>query len=200
MNVTLQELTGELIRVVPMDKSHIQGLYESANDENIWTHLPKTITTLRGMEAFVEEALQTKETGTEFPFVIIHRKTGKMVGTTRFLYMSSASRSLEIGWTWFHPSVWGTSVNTECKYLLLQYCFEQLKTIRVQFKTDERNIRSQKAIERLGAVKEGILRNQMIRKDGTFRNSVFYSIIDSEWPSVKQHLEQRLQLSEKETK
>ncbi|MCY8201974.1 GNAT family N-acetyltransferase [Bacillus subtilis] len=200
MNVTLHELTGELIRVVPMDKSHIQGLYESANDENIWTHLPKTITTLRGMEAFVEEALQTKETGTEFPFVIIHRKTGKMVGTTRFLYMSSASRSLEIGWTWFHPSVWGTSVNTECKYLLLQYCFEQLKTIRVQFKTDERNIRSQKAIERLGAVKEGILRNQMIRKDGTFRNSVFYSIIDSEWPSVKQHLEQRLQLSEKETK
>ncbi|MEW5069000.1 GNAT family N-acetyltransferase [Bacillus subtilis] len=200
MNVTLHELTGELIRVVPMDKSHIQGLYEAANDENIWTHLPKTITTLRGMEAFVEEALQTKETGTECPFVIIHRKTGKMVGTTRFLYMSSASRSLEIGWTWFHPSVWGTSVNTECKYLLLQYCFEQLKTIRVQFKTDERNIRSQKAIERLGAVKEGILRNQMIRKDGTFRNSVFYSIIDSEWPSVKQHLERRLHLSEKETK
>ncbi|MEC1430346.1 GNAT family N-acetyltransferase [Bacillus subtilis] len=200
MNVTLHELTGELIRVVPIDKSHIQGLYEAANDENIWTHLPKTITTLRGMEAFVEEALQTKETGTEFPFVIIHRKAGKMVGTTRFLYMSSASRSLEIGWTWFHPSVWGTSVNTECKYLLLQYCFEQLKTIRVQFKTDERNIRSQKAIERLGAVKEGILRNQMIRKDGTFRNSVFYSIIDSEWPSVKQHLERRLQLSEKETK
>ncbi|KIL33844.1 GNAT family N-acetyltransferase [Bacillus subtilis] len=200
MNVTLHELTGELIRVVPMDKSHIQDLYEAANDENIWTHLPKTITTLRGMEAFVEEALQTKETGTEFPFVIIHRESGKIVGTTRFLYMSSASRSLEIGWTWFHPSVWGTSVNSECKYLLLQYCFERLNTIRVQFKTDERNIRSQKAIERLGAVKEGILRNQMIRKDGTFRNSVFYSLIDRDWPSVKLHLERRLQLPEKETK
>ncbi|ASB68846.1 GNAT family N-acetyltransferase [Bacillus subtilis] len=197
MNVTLRELTGELIRVVPMDKSHIQGLYEAAKDENIWAHLPKTITTLHDMEAFVEEALQTKESGTEFPFVIIHRETGKIVGTTRFLYMSSASRSLEIGWTWFHPPVWGTSVNTECKYLLLQYCYEQLNTIRVQF---ERNIRSQKAIERLGAVKEGILRNQMIRKDGTFRNSVFYSIIDSEWPSVKQHLERRLRLPEKETK
>ncbi|MEC0321591.1 GNAT family N-acetyltransferase [Bacillus subtilis] len=194
MNVTLRELTGELIRVVPMDKSHIQGLYEAAKDENIWAHLPKTITTLHDMEAFVEEALQTKESGTEFPFVIIHRETGKIVGTTRFLYMSSASRSLEIGWTWFHPPVWGTSVNTECKYLLLQYCYEQLNTIRVQF---ERNIRSQKAIERLGAVKEGILRN---RKDGTFRNSVFYSIIDSEWPSVKQHLERRLRLPEKETK
>lgn len=200
MNVTLHELTGELIRVVPMDKSHIQDLYEAANDENIWTHLHKTITTLRGMEAFVEEALQTKETGTEFPFVIIHRESGKIVGTTRFLYMSSASRSLEIGWTWFHPSVWGTSVNSECKYLLLQYCFERLNTIRVQFKTDERNIRSQKAIERLGAVKEGILRNQMIRKDGTFRNSVFYSLIDRDWPSVKLHLERRLQLPEKETK
>ncbi|CAI6241227.1 GNAT family N-acetyltransferase [Bacillus subtilis] len=200
MNVTLRELTGELIRVVPMDKSHIQGLYEAAKDENIWAHLPKTITTLHDMEAFVEEALQTKECGTEFPFVIIHRESGKIVGTTRFLYMSSASRSLEIGWTWFHPSVWGTSVNSECKYLLLQYCFERLNTIRVQFKTDERNIRSQKAIERLGAVKEGILRNQMIRKDGTFRNSVFYSLIDRDWPSVKLHLERRLQLPEKETK
>ncbi|PAO67918.1 MULTISPECIES: GNAT family N-acetyltransferase [Bacillus] len=200
MNVTLRELTGELIRVVPMDKSHIQGLYEAAKDENIWAYLPKTITTLHDMEAFVEEALQTKEYGTEFPFVIIHRESGKIVGTTRFLYMSSASRSLEIGWTWFHPSVWGTSVNTECKYLLLQYCFERLNTIRVQFKTDERNIRSQKAIERLGAVKEGILRNQMIRKDRTFRNSVFYSIIDRDWPSVKLHLERRLQLPEKETK
>ncbi|MHA4961683.1 GNAT family N-acetyltransferase [Bacillus subtilis] len=200
MNVTLRELTGELIRVVPMDKSHIQGLYEAAKDENIWAHLPKTITTLHDMEAFVEEALQTKECGTEFPFVIIHRESGKIVGTTRFLYMSSASRSLEIGWTWFHPSVWGTSVNSECKYLLLQYCFERLNTIRVQFKTDERNIRSQKAIERLGAVKEGILRNQMIRKDGTFRNSLFYSLIDRDWPSVKLHLERRLQLPEKETK
>lgn len=197
LKVTLRELTGELIRVVPMDKSHIQGLYEAANDENIWAHLPKTIRTLHDMEAFVEEALQAKDSGAECPFVIIQRETGKIVGTTRFLYMSSAARSLEIGWTWFHPSVWGTSVNTECKYVLLQYCFEQLNTIRVQFKTDERNIRSQKAIERLGAVKEGILRNQMIRKDGTFRNSVFYSIIDSEWPSVKQHLEQRLQLTEK---
>ncbi|MCY7854554.1 GNAT family protein [Bacillus spizizenii] len=197
MNVTLHELTGKQIRVVPIDKSHIQGLYEAANDENIWTHLPKTIITLHDMEAFVKEALQTKESGAEFPFVIIQRETDKIVGTTRFLYMSSASRSLEIGWTWFHPSVWGTSVNTECKYLLLQYCFEQLNTIRVQFKTDERNIRSQKAIERLGAVKEGILRNQMIRKDGTFRNSVLYSIIDSDWrPSVKQHLEQRLKLAE----
>ncbi|MDM5300930.1 GNAT family N-acetyltransferase [Bacillus subtilis] len=197
MNVTLRELTGELIRVVPMDKSHIQGLYEAANDETIWAHLPKTITTLHDMEDFIEEALQMKASGAEFPFVMIHRETGKIVGTTRFLYMSSASRSLEIGWTWLNPSVWGTSVNTECKYLLLQYCFEQLKTIRVQFKTDERNVRSQKAIERLGAVKEGILRNQMIRKDGTFRNSVFYSIIDSDWPSVKQHLEQRLKLTEK---
>ncbi|MEC1550773.1 GNAT family N-acetyltransferase [Bacillus rugosus] len=197
MNVTFNELTGKQVQVVPMDKSHIQGLYEAANDENIWTHLPKTITTLHDMEAFVEEALQTKESGAECPFVIIHRETGKIVGTTRFLYMSSASRSLEIGWTWFHPSVWGTSFNTECKYVLLQYCFEQLNTIRVQFKTDERNIRSQKAIERLGAVREGTLRNQMIRKDGTFRNSVFYSIIDSDWPSVKQHLEQRLKLTEK---
>lgn len=98
LKVTLRELTGELIRAVPMDKSHIQGLYEAANDENIWAHLPKTIRTLHDMEAFVEEALQAKDSGAECPFVIIQRETGKIVGTTRFLYMSSAARSLEIGW------------------------------------------------------------------------------------------------------
>ncbi|OAS85364.1 MULTISPECIES: GNAT family N-acetyltransferase [Metabacillus] len=197
MNVSIEELTGEYVRIVPMERSHIQGLYEIGNDKTIWTHLPKTIQTLNDMESFVEEALDKKEVGIEFPFVILLRENNKIIGTTRFLEISNINKSLEIGWTWLTPSVWGTTINTECKYLLLNYCFETLKTIRVQFKTDEQNIRSQRAIERIGGVKEGVLRNHMIKKDGTFRNSVFYSVIESEWTSIKHKLDITLHSSKK---
>lgn len=155
-------------------------------------HLPKAIHTLNDMKSFVEEALYKKETGLEDPFVVLLRDNDNIVGSTRFLEISNSNKSLEIGWTWYAPSVWGTHINTECKYLLLKYCFETLKLIRVQFKTDERNVRSQNAIKKIGGVKEGILRNHMIRKDGTFRNSVFYSIIESDWVSVKHKLEDLL--------
>lgn len=196
MIISLDELVGEHVRIVPMKKSHIQGLYEAGNDKAIWTHLSKTIQTLHDMELLVEEALYKKEVGSEFPFVILLRENGKVIGSTRLLEISNINRSLEIGWTWLTPSVWGTHVNTECKYLLLTYCFEVLKIIRVQLKTDSQNIRSQKAIERIGGIKEGILRNHMIRKDGTFRHSVFYSVIESEWSFVKQKLEVILQSDE----
>lgn len=186
------ELAGEKIRIVPMERHHIQGLYEIGDDKVIWSHLPKTIYTLNDMKSFVEEALYKKETGIEFPFVVLLRDNDKIIGSTRFLDISNLNKSLEIGWTWYAPSVWGTHINTECKYLLLKYCFETLKLVRVQFKTDERNVRSQKAIEKIGGVKEGILRNHMIRKDGTLRNSVFYSIIESDWVSVKNKLEDLL--------
>ncbi|MBD1380641.1 GNAT family N-acetyltransferase [Metabacillus arenae] len=189
MKILLDELTGERVQIVPMEKSHIQGLYDIGNNGNIWIHLPKIMQTPNDMESFVEEALENKKSGKEFPFVIILRESDKIIGTTRFLEISNKNNSLEIGWTWLTPTVWGSQINTECKYLLLKYCFESMEVIRVQFKTDEKNVRSQKAIERIGGVKEGILRNHMIRKDGSFRNSVFYSIIESDWASVKQKLE-----------
>ncbi|MBO1004986.1 GNAT family N-acetyltransferase [Pseudogracilibacillus auburnensis] len=189
MDIALDELEGKYIRVVPMERNHIQGLYEASNDLNIWTHLPKTIKTLNDMEGLVDEALSNKELGTEFPFVILLRENNKLIGSTRFLDISNVNKNLEIGWTWLSPFVWGSQINIECKYLLLAYCFDTLQMIRVQFKTDHQNIRSQKAIERIGGVKEGILRNHKIRKDGTFRHSVFYSIIESEWPAVKLNLE-----------
>ncbi|WNS78217.1 GNAT family protein [Domibacillus sp. DTU_2020_1001157_1_SI_ALB_TIR_016] len=185
MNHSLKELTGNHIRIIPMERGHIRGLWEAGGHQDIWTHLPQHIKTLQEMSQFVEDALTAKETGAEYPFVVIERKTGKIIGTTRFLAISQAHKSLEIGWTWFRPSVWGTPVNKECKHLLLRYCFHELGMIRVQFKTDDRNIRSQKAIERLGAVKEGTLRNHMIRRDGSYRHSVFYSIIASEWPAAE---------------
>lgn len=197
MNNMFDELVGEKIRIVPMERHHIQGLYEIGNDKMIWSHLPKTIETLNDMNTFVEEALENKENGKEFPFVVLHHDNDRIIGSTRFLDISNLNKSLEIGWTWYVPSVWGTHINIECKYLLLKYCFETLKLIRVQFKTDERNVRSQKAIEKIGGVKEGVLRNHMIRKDGTFRNSVFYSVIESDWESVKNKLENKLKNSQK---
>ncbi|YCA41713.1 GNAT family N-acetyltransferase [Bacillus sp. JZ8] len=192
------ELVGEKVRIVPMERKHIQGLYEAGSDRLIWNHLLATICTLDDMKSFVEEALHKREIKDEFPFVILHSNNDKIIGSTRFLDISNENKGLEIGNTWYNPSVWGTHINTECKYLLLKYCFETLKLIRIQFKTDERNFRSQKAIEKIGGVKEGILRNHMIRKDGTFRDSVFYSITESDWAAVKNKLEYILKKTKKQ--
>ena len=189
MNISLQELTGEFVRIVPMQKNHIQELYEIGKDDAIWTHYPDTVVeSFNDMESIVENALYNKKIGTEFPFVVLLRENDKVIGSTRFLEISKNNKRLEIGWTWLTPTAWGTKINAECKYLLLKYCFETLKCIRVQLKTDELNIRSQKAIEKIGGQKEGILRNHMIRKDGTYRNSVLYSIIESDWNKAENKL------------
>ncbi|WP_175639420.1 GNAT family N-acetyltransferase [Metabacillus schmidteae] len=188
MNMKLELLEGEQVNIIPMREDHIQGLYEISCDRKIWIHLPREITTFEEMKSFVESALYNKENGMEIPFVIIHKETNKIIGSTRFLTISPVNKTLEIGWTWLCPTVWGTGINKECKYLLLRYCFERLGMIRVQFKTDEQNNRSQRAIEGIGATREGILRNHMIRKDGSYRNSVFYSIIESEWEAVKEKI------------
>ncbi|WP_226665209.1 GNAT family N-acetyltransferase [Metabacillus litoralis] len=189
MSIEFEELTGIFVKIVPMETSHLKTLFEISRDKSIWSHLPKSIDTYQDMEDFVEEALHRKEDGSQLPLVVINRETSKVIGSTRFLDISHSNKNLEIGWTWLTPSVWGTEVNLECKYLLLTHCFETLKFIRVQFKTDEHNIRSQKAIERIGGVKEGVLRNHMLRKNGTYRNSVYYSIIDTEWKQRKRNLE-----------
>lgn len=140
----------------------------------------------------MKEAIDNSRNGDEFPLVIIHNETNQIIGSTRFLEISHVHKRLEIGWTWYTTPVWGKGINIECKHLLMKYCFETLGFNRVQFKTDHQNTRSQKAIEKIGGVKEGTLRNHMIRKDGTFRHSVFYSVIIDEWYSVKRHLEKML--------
>ncbi len=190
------QLIGEKVKIVPMEKKHVQGLYEIAVEQDVWNHLPENVQTINDMQSFVEKALEGKESKKEFPFVVLSHNE-QIIGSTRFLDISNTNKSLEIGWTWYSPSVWGTNTNTECKYLLLKHCFETMNLIRIQFKTDEQNIRSQKAIEKLGAVKEGILRNHMVRANGTYRNSVYYSIIDSEWRAVKTRLEDILEYSHK---
>ncbi len=180
-------LESRRILLVPLVEQEIDQIAASSLDERIWTYLP-----ISGTEAEIRtalrEALQARAQQTQYPFSIIDKLTGQTIGTTRLLKLDPANRTLEIGWTWYLPAYWGTGYNEECKLLLLNYCFEDLKTIRVAFIAGEKNLRSRKAIERLGAKFEGIFRNVAIRHDGK-RNSACYSIIDDEWPETKVHLE-----------
>jgi RimJ/RimL family protein N-acetyltransferase len=138
--------------------------------------------------AWIHDALAERAAGTQFPFAIVELASGAAVGSTRYLNITPRDRGIEIGWTWLAPRMQRSAVNTECKYLLLRHAFETLGAIRVQLKTDARNLTSQRAIERLGAVREGVLRKHMIVLHGHQRDTVMYSITDDEWPAVKSRL------------
>ena len=186
-------LEGKHVRLEPMTEAHVPGLTQIGVGQTFWDFmLYGNINTEADMANWVQDILSRAEKETDLPFVAIQLASGRVAGATRYLNIMPKDRGLEIGGTWYGPEFQRTAVNTECKYLLLQHAFETLECIRVQLKTDQRNERSQKAIERIGAVKEGVLRNHMILPDGRYRHSVFYSILDSEWPQVKQRLEQML--------
>jgi len=186
-------LNGKHVRLEPMTEDHVPGLAEIGAGQTFWDFmLYGNINTVDDMRNWVKDILSRAEKGTDLPFVAIHLASGRVAGATRYLNIMPKDRGLEIGGTWYGTEFQRTSVNTECKYLLLRHAFETLGCIRVQLKTDSRNERSQKAIERIGAVKEGVLRNHMILPDGRYRHSVFYSILDTEWPRVKKRLEEML--------
>jgi len=185
-------LTVKHAELRPMELGDVDALYEVAQHSGIWQYMPMNVQSIEDMKQFVIKALEAKEIGLVYPFVVVDCRTGNIIGSTRFLSISFPYRHLEIGTTWLTPTYWKSKINTECKYLLLTYCFETLNLIRVQLKTDSRNIRSQKAIEKIGAKKEGIMRNQMFMPDGYYRDSVLYSIIESEWPEAKGKLEEML--------
>ncbi len=186
-------LTGNLVRLEPLQMKHATDLYQAAQDLAIWTYMPQApIRSLAEMQRVIATALKDQESGTCIPFAIIDLAQNCAVGSTRYLDLRLHDRALEIGWTWLTPSVQRTGINTECKYLLLRHAFEQCGAIRVQLKTHHLNFKSQHAIERLGAVKEGILRNHMIMPDGSYRHSVYYSIIEGEWLAVKAGLEAKM--------
>jgi N-acetyltransferase len=183
-------LDGHVVRLVPLNEDHVPGLAEVGLEPEIWRHmLYGNVDSETKVLAFVRDLLGRQARGTDLPFTVIYRETGKPVGCTRYMSIDVGNRGVEIGGTWYGLAYQQTLVNTECKYLLLRHAFEVWECIRVQLKTDLNNVRSQAAIERIGAAKEGVLRNHMIRPDGTVRHSVIYSILDSEWPEVKARLE-----------
>lgn len=186
-------LQGKYVRLEPLSEAHIPGLAEIGAGQDFWDYmLYGRIETEEDMRNWVKDIMSRGEKGTDLPFAVIHLESGRVAGATRYLNIMPKDYGLEVGGTWYGLEFQRTAVNTECKYLLFTHAFETLKCIRLQIKTDLRNVRSQKAIERIGAVKEGVLRNHMILPDGRVRDSVFYSILDTEWPGVKGRLEEML--------
>ena len=194
MNIEPVTLTGRVVRLEPLRMEHAAELYEASQHPGLWSYMPVLLPdSLAEMEHLLARTLQQQQEGECLPFTIIDCARGCAVGQTRYMSIVRKDYGLEIGWTWLTPAVQRTSINTECKYLLLRHAFEQLDAIRVQLKTHHLNLQSQRAIERLGAVKEGTLRNHVIMPDGSYRHSVYYSIIASEWPQVKTGLEAKMQ-------
>jgi len=182
-------LTGQFVRLEPLSLNHLADLCLVGLDDDIWRYMVYGwVRKEEDMRNWIENLLNRQKGGTDLPFAVIDLKSGRAIGATRYMEIRAKDRGLEIGGTWYGRDFQRSVVNTECKFLLLQHAFENLDCIRVQFKTDLRNVRSQKAIERLGAVREGIFRNHLILPDGTIRHSVYYSIIVEEWPSVKERL------------
>lgn len=182
-------LKGRVVRLEPLEYAHEADLLVAAQHEEIWRWTIAEPRTPELMHEYVATALRERDDGRALPFAVRHRASGRVIGSTRYHGISKADRGIEIGWTWYAPEHWRSPVNTECKYLLLTHAFERLECIRVELKTDARNLRSQAAIGRLGAVEEGTLRSKVIMRDGHRRDSVYFSILDREWPGVKARLE-----------
>ncbi|NGZ76469.1 GNAT family N-acetyltransferase [Saccharibacillus alkalitolerans] len=194
MNIDPQAaLTGSAVSLIPLEESHRTELCEVLYDPRIWEYTWQNFTSVKELEQDFDLALAHRANQTQIPFVIVHRQSGAIVGTTRIGDIDTRNRGVEIGWTSVSPDHWRTVVNTECKYLLLRCCFEQLGVFRVQFSVSGRNLRSQKAVERIGAVKEGVFRKHRIEPGGPVHDNVFYSILDTEWPAVKENLEHLMQ-------
>ncbi len=193
MDIQPVVLTGRYVRLEPLSETHVPDLTVAGQDEGIWRYMLYGMpTSEEGMRAWVQDILSRQAQGTDLPFAVILLANGRAIGGTRFMDIRPQHRGVEIGGTWYAVDYQRTAVNTECKYLLLCHAFEIWQCQRVQFKADARNERSQRALERIGATREGVFRNHMILGDGTIRHSVYYSIIDSEWPAVKRGLEEKL--------
>jgi RimJ/RimL family protein N-acetyltransferase len=177
------------VRLEPLVELHRDDLSRAAAAPEVWTHMPYDASG-GGFSAWFEQALSAAQAEREAVWAV--RADGELVGSTRYLAIETAHRRLEIGHTWYAPKTWGTRVNPACKFALLRYAFETLGFNRVELKTDSRNLRSQAAILKLGATREGVFRSHMVRRDGTLRDSVYFSIIREEWPQVRERLSARI--------
>lgn len=192
MRVAPVTLEGRYVRLEPLTQAHVEALAAVGLDPDLWRWIPVPVRTREEMAAYVETALREQASGTALPFVQVEKTSGRVIGSTRYGNIERVHHRLEIGWTWVVRDWQRTSINTEAKYLLLRHAFETLGCLRVELKTDSRNERSRAAILRIGAREEGTFRNHMITESGRIRHTVYFSIIDAEWPQVKSRLESRL--------
>ena len=188
MNIEPVTLRGVTVRLEPLTIGHAPALGRVGLEPDLWRWIPTPVTTADEMHAYVASALDESRRGVSLPFVIIDQVTDQVIGCTRYANIDALDRRLEIGWTWITSAFQRTAANTEAKLLLLTHAFETLRMNRVEFKTDTLNERSRNAIKRIGAVEEGIFRKHKITASGRVRDSVYFSIIDTEWPAVKARL------------
>lgn len=181
-------LEGEFVRLLPLRFEHLDDLCEVGFDESVWLWTTQQIKNSDDMQKYIEAALDEFQRGVSLPFVTVEKSSNKIVGSTRFGNIDLQNRKCEIGWTWVNPHWQRTFVNTEAKLLMLTHAFETWKCIRVELKTDVLNQKSQNAILRIGAKQEGVLRQHLITDSGRFRDSVYFSILDSEWEATKANL------------
>lgn len=182
---SLLTLIGKKIKLRPLLDGDAQILVNATSDGELWS-LPYTVVPSKEtVHEYITQAIDGRKAGTAIPFVIEDMLSGKVIGSTRFWKIDTKNRKLEVGHTWYSKSFQKTYANTEVKYLMLSYAFEELKCVRVQFTTDELNQSSRNAIMRIGAKQEGIVRNERIMPNGRVRNSVRFSIISTEWPAIK---------------
>jgi RimJ/RimL family protein N-acetyltransferase len=193
MKIRPVTLEGNYVRLEPLGLEHHAALCEVGLDQELWKITMTLIRTSDEMKQYILTALSEQREARSLPFAIIEKQSGKAIGSTRYGNIDVINKRVEIGWTWIARKWQRTAVNTETKYLLLTYAFETLGCIRVEFKTDSINSKSRNALLRIGAKEEGILRNHMIAPGGRLRHSVYFSIIDSEWPQAKKNLERKLQ-------
>lgn len=193
MNTCQPKLIGKSVALHPLQWHHVPELLSASEDGQLWNLTYTVVPGADTVHQYVETALQQRQSGTGMPFVVLQQETGRVVGSTRFWKMDAPNRKLEIGHTWLSASVQRSAVNTEAKLLLLAYAFEVLECVRVQFTTDELNEKSRAAILRIGAKQEGVVRHERIMPDGRKRNSVRFSIIDTEWRDVKSRIHQMLE-------
>jgi N-acetyltransferase len=189
MKVEPVTLEGKRIRLAPMTAEHLGALTRAGAFPELWKWTRALADTPELMKEYVDEALASAKEGSALPFVTIDKASGDVIGSTRFGNIDHGNQRVEIGWTWITPAFQRTHVNTEAKYLMLRHAFEVWDCVRVELKTDALNQKSRNAMLRMGAKEEGILRKHMVCYDGRFRDTIFYSVLDSEWPEVKRRLE-----------
>jgi RimJ/RimL family protein N-acetyltransferase len=192
MEISSVILEGQYVRLEPLSPAHEESLIAAAADGELWNSKVTVVPSHDTMGEYIASALKGQAQGRELPFVIIRKSSGRIVGTTRFYDIERNERRVAIGYTWLAASAQRSEVNTEAKLLLLTYAFEQCRFIRVELITDVLNQQSRRAILRLGAKQEGVLRNHMAMPDGRYRDSVCFSIIESEWPEVRARLKGKL--------
>ncbi|MFE0462876.1 GNAT family N-acetyltransferase [Kitasatospora sp. NPDC058965] len=191
---TAVTLLGRHVRLEPLTRAHLADLFAAGGgDEEVWRRLPvRTPRTQQELGTLLDKLVADCAAGTRVAFAVVRLATGRAVGWTSYGFFSTVDECLEIGWTWYGRTAWRTAVNTESKLLLLSHAFEELGMGRVCWRTDHLNTRSQQAISRLGAVREGVLRRELRRPDGSWRDTVFYSMLKDEWPGAKERLAARL--------